>query len=336
MTSVWAWVSRHGGGVQRREDWVSLLGDLFRDWAPFLREIRNPAGTRFWANLRGGEEEYEVFHDKAGYWAVPVDGGVPERLNPTQAEFLSLDLDQLIEETRKGGGLQGAVTRLQKGAHAFQLGHRSIEGHSVTVFLVPHAADLWARATESSFDFGSKNKNLALALVECPADVTEDRRGELRARRILLGQLPTRDPWIVDFTELLNASSLGVQIHDVGALCGRRFVLVVDNAQQKAWVEGEEISLRAGSQPFRLLSALAAKPGVAVTNCEVANKILESESNSPFEAKIVDDAKRPLVKQLDQALRRVTEPRVKAKELIVSDRGRQRLALSADLVFVRE
>ena len=322
--------------MQGREDWLRLLGDLFQDWAPFLREIRNPAGTRFWANLRGGEEEYEVFHDKAGYWAVPVDGEAPERLNPTQAEFLSLDLDRLIEETRKGGVLQGAVTRLKKCAHAFQLGHRSIEGHSVTVFLVPHAADLWARATERSFDFGSQNKNLALALVECPADVTEDRRGELRARRILLGQLPTRDPWIVDFAELLNASSLGVQIHDVGALCGRRFVLVVDRTQQKAWVEGQEIHLRADSYSFRLLSGLAAKPGVAVTNLDVANTILEASPQKSFEAKIIDDAKRQLTKQLEQALLRVTEPRVKAKELIVSDRGRQRLALSADLVFVRE
>lgn len=336
MTPVWAWISRHGGGLQRREDWLKLLGDLFQAWSPFLRDIRNPAGTRFWANLRSGEEEYEVIHDKAGYWAVPVEGGLPERLNPTQAEFLSLNLDLLIEEMIRGGALQGVVTRLQRSAHAFQLGHRSIEGQTVTVFLVPRAADLWMPATERAFDSGSQNRNLSLALVDCPADVTEDRKRNLVARRILLGQLPIRDPWTIDFTELLYASSLGVQIRDVGALCGRRFVLVVDKAQQKAWVEGQEIALRADSQSFRLLSGLAEKRGESVTDRDIANRILESGAAKSFEGKIVNDAKRQLTKQLEQALGLVTAPRVRAKELIVSDGGRQRLALAADLIFVRE
>jgi hypothetical protein len=336
MTSVWTWVSRHGGGVQRREDWVSLLGDLFPSWAVFLKEVRNPAGIRFWANFRGGEEEYEVGHDKDGYWAIPVEGGPPERLNPTQAEFLRLDLDLLIEEMRTGGRLEGAATRLDGGAHAYKLGHRSVEGHPVTVFLVPYLADLWAGATGRSFDVGSNNRSLALALVECPADVTEERRGELLGRRILLGELPIRDPWIVDFTELLTASSVGVHVQDVGALCGRRFVLVVDRAQQRAWIEGQEIPLRAGSQSFMLLSGLAAKPGVAVTNLDIANTMLESDAKKSFEGKIVDGAKAQLTKQLDKALRLVTKPRVQAKKLIVSDGGRQSLALSADLIFVRE
>jgi hypothetical protein len=335
MIEIWKWIARNGGGVQRREEWVGLLGNLFQSWQPFLQQVRAPAGIRFWASLRGGEEEHEITHDKEGYWAVPVDGGVPERLNPTQAEFLKLDFDHLLEVIRKCAGLEGTPSRLQRTARACQLGHKLVEGHTVVVFLVPSPADLWSPETERHFIPAQQPSTVSLALVSSPAEIPSAERGLLLDRRILTGELPSREPWAVDFTELATATGIGFEIQNVGDLLGQRFVLVVDRRQQKAWIEGHEIALRAESQPYKLLAHLAERPEIAVPNSELANHVLATNAKSSLEGKIVDGAREQLRMRLHQALQGIRDPRVSARGLVVSDSGRQRLALPANLVFVR-
>jgi hypothetical protein len=335
MIEIWKWIGRHGGGVQRREDWVGLLGNLFQRWQPFLKPVQDPVGIKFWASLRGGEEEHEITHDKEGYWAVPIDSGVPERLNATQAEFLRLDFDHLLEVIRDSVALEGTSSRLQKTAHAYQLGHKLVEGHTVIVFLVPSPVDLWSAEAERHFNPAPQLSTVSLALVPTPAEIPSAERVSLLARRILTGELPTQDPWAVDFTELATATGIGFEIQNLGKLCGQRFVLIIDKRQQKAWIEGQEIALRADSQPYRLLAHLAQGPGTSVPNRELANSVLSTNAAESTEGKIIDGAKDELRKKLDEALARVANPRVKARNLVVSDGGRQRLDLPVDLVLVR-
>ena len=65
---IWDWIARHGGGVQRRQDWVHLLGNLFSDWEPLLKKVPKPSDIRFWAQLGGGEEEYVVHQERLWFW----------------------------------------------------------------------------------------------------------------------------------------------------------------------------------------------------------------------------------------------------------------------------
>jgi hypothetical protein len=329
---IWDWIARHGGGVQRRQDWVHLLGNLFSDWEPLLKKVPKPSDIRFWAQLGGGEEEYVVHQDRDGFWAVPVDGGAARRLNPTQAEFDQLDLEQLFTQLRSEAALDGSPTRLVETANSYLLGHRTIEGRTVAVFFVPYARDLFDQ--KGQFLSPDLTVNVVLVLVPSPAAILPNDRAVLRRQHILLGQLPICPPWAIDWSGLANTSDLGFEFEDLGALCGRRFVLIVDKKQRKAWIEGRPIKLKADTQSYRLLEYLAERPGVAVPDADLVTQVLESNSVS-MEAKIVDDAKRELKKPLRNALDGVPTPRITADTLIRSDGRRQSLNLDSSQVFMR-
>jgi hypothetical protein len=333
--SIWDWIARHGSGVQRREEWAQLLGELLPSWTPFLSPVRDPVGIRFWSRLGGSEEEYEVHADTEGIWAVPVEGGAPVRMNPTQAEFLRLDLGQVLECLRASVALRDAPSAFEKKAGAYALGFKDVEGHSIAVFAVPRARDLEDPLKVRNFFTANQRVGLAVALVPTPTDIPPAARGLLREGRLLLGELPHQSPWSVDLTEIAAAPDLGFELRDLGAFCGRRFVLIVDRRQQKVWIEGKEVDLKADSQPYLLIAHLAERPGVSVTNRDLANQVLSSKANSSMEGKIVDGAKGELKKKVGKALEHLSAPRVTADGIVVSDNGRQRLDLPPNLVLVR-
>jgi len=328
--TIWNWIARHGGGVQRREDWARLLGELLPAWEPFLESLANPVGAGFWAPLGGGEEEYVVHQDGDGFWAVPVDGGAPRRLNPTEAEFARLDLDRLLMQLCSDVPLDSAPRLLRRTSHAYALGHRDIEGRKVAVFFVPRAADL---AHLGHVLPVAQEMSVSLALVPSPAEIPPEVLDMVRRQRIVVGELPLRSPWAVDWSPLANATGLGFSFGDLGSLCRRRFVLIVDKEQQKVWLEGRLVKLKAGSQPYKLLEHLAERPGIAVTNDELANRVLSSAGS--MESKIIDDAKRELKRHVRIALQGVIQPRITVDSLISADGGRQTLTVPANWVFVR-
>lgn len=163
--SIWDWIARHGAGVQRRQEWTQLLGELLPSWAPFLSPVRDPVGIRFWSRLGGGEDEYEVHSDTGGIWAVPVESGAPVRMNPTQAEFLRLDLGQVLECLRASGALRATPSALDKKAGAYALGCKDVEGRAIAVFAVPRARDLEDPTKVRNFFTADQRVGLAVALV---------------------------------------------------------------------------------------------------------------------------------------------------------------------------
>lgn len=314
---------------------MRLLGDILPEWDQFLDGLTSPVGVAFWAQLGGGEEEYVVQQDSQGFWAVPIDGGASRQLNPTQAEFHRLNLDRLFERLSSAGSLGGAPQSLPGTAGAYALGHRAIEGHTVAVFVVPQASDLSEQRAARTFLAPDQSVSVGVALVPEPAEIPPDARRILRQQRIVIGQLPVRSPWEVDWSPLATTGDLGLDFQDLGALCRHRFVLIVDKKQQKVWVEGQLLDLRAGKQPYSLLEHLADRPGVSVPNDALANLVLASEATESMEGKIVDGAKSEIKKALRKALASVSEARVTADSLISTDGGRQRLTVPANLVLIR-
>jgi len=327
---VWDWIARHGAGIQRSADWSRLLGGRYPDWQPFLDQVSDLTGVRFWAQLGGGEQEYEVIAHTDGHVAVPVEGGAAIRLNPTEAEFKRFNLDVLIAAMVSAGGVIGPPVSLDRTAHAYRLGEKAIEGRTVTIFLAPRAADVLSPRSASQFLPSSRPGSVALILVP---RVDEVDRQTVSARQVAIGALPTSHPWAIDYAALADAEHLRFAIADPGEFFGRQFVLVVHKKQEKVWIEGQPLRLHAGVRPYLFLAYLADRAGTSVPHAEIVAGPLK-RSIYATEGKMVNDAKNEAIRAIEKALAGVADARTTARTLIVNDKGRERLNLAPNLVRV--
>jgi hypothetical protein len=72
---------------------------------------------------------------------------------------------------------------------------------------------------------------------------------------------------------------------------------------------------------------------MAIPHADLANDTL-SGATGASESKVVSDVKRALIEAVDKALGGMTDARIRGRDLIVNEKGRERLGLEPRLVKI--
>jgi hypothetical protein len=290
----WDSVGARAVTLRRTHDWLNLLS---KEWYPLLDRVANPAGLNFLGRFEGtaGEAEYELARDDSGYIAVGLEAGVaPQRLNATEAEFQALSRSRVLAELAQACGCTPNVRKVAR--HAYVIGCRHIEGKRCCVIAAPLGAH--AIPERELPLLSAKNCDADATMLLAPSRPTQRLIELLRGQGTAVAELPLCPPFLVDWSVLIADSRFGVSVADPATLLGERFVIVVDREQQRIWVEQQELTVHAGSQPYALLAYLCERPRVRVPVEDLANKVLSAEAGERGESKVISDAKDQLRKKL--------------------------------------
>jgi hypothetical protein len=176
--------------------------------------------------------------------------------------------------------------------------------------------------------------DVALLLVPEEARTSAAGRAEFAAVKVALGELPTADPWRVDWSPLVVDERFELSPADPVFFFGARCAVIVDTIQQRIWLEGRELKVKADGQSYRLFEHLAERPMTGVPVSVLANKVLEVDSDR-LESKIVSDAKHELMKAIRTCLTPAPDAaRIAAATLLTLEDARATLNVEPSLVTV--
>ncbi len=312
-------------------DWQRLLGAGFPAWSGLLQRIDEPAGLRFSADFGAGEDEFELTRDADGFVAIPTEGVTPHRLNVTEAEFARFDLPRVLRQLRDAAGCVGDIESLATGV--YRLGERTVATKQVVLLAAPRGIRQLSGRERARVTSRQPREYAKLLLVPDLPSVLSSQVEELTAGRVALSELGEAPPLRVDWSPLAD-DRFDIPLGDPGFFFGARHAVIVDPQQQRIWLEGRELKVKADGHSYRLLAHLAENAGMVVPTKELANKVLEAESDRS-EAKIVSDAKSELMKAIRTCLTPApASSRLHAASLIVIEDGRARLNIDAALVKV--
>lgn len=330
MTNPWPSL-RHERTVRRVHDWQHLLGAHYTEWAFVLQPIACPIGIRFFADFGAGEAEYELSDDSRGFVALPMDGATPHRMNATEAEFARADVRRVLSELATAASTQGKVESLRNGVYS--CGRRSIAGRNVLLLVAPGGIDSSSSFEACCLAVNKSGSDLAILLTVDTTGTSITVRERLAAANVAISELPLARPWRIDWSPLL-AQPFRLPPNDPPFFFGALHAVIVDPEQQRIWLEGRELPLRADGHGYRMLAYLAEHVGTSVPSKHMANKVLETDS-SRTESRIVSEVKGELLKVIASCL--VPTPhgsRVAPPSLVVVEQGRVRLNIDPSLVKV--
>ena len=325
----WSLLARRSVVVRRTQDWSRTLGDAYAAWASVLTPVAEPAGLSFRADFGSGEGDYDVVRDDVGYVAVPFDGVTLTKLNATEAEFQRLDVAVVLRRIASASRCTGSVSSL--GGHLFRVGYRHCGAAAIVVLAAP-AGVVRGHATDTLLVPANHTADAMLVLAPAPAEAEPSYVKELLSRRVAIGALPVAHPWTIDWRLLAERAELRVAVDDPPALFDKEVVVIVDERQERVFVYGVDVPLRAGSQPYRFVSHLADRPNVFVTYGEIANVVLDARGNRT-ESKIFADVKDEFVRTARAALA-ARGVHADPKQLIETSNNRARLAVLPGAVVV--
>jgi len=324
----WALLGRRSVVVRRTRDWTESLGSAYPEWACHLAFVADPIGVTFAADFGSGEAEYELSLDDEGHWAVPTDGLTPVRLNATEAEFQRLDMVAVLRRIATASRCGGDCAPL--GGHLFRLGHRNVGSKAICVVAAPggYTRNVVSDASTQSALLSADAMLLAVPDVSAvaPTDCVD-----LLARRIVVVGLPSAGPWKIDWMPVVER--LNLPVDEPGQLFGDDLVVLVDARQERVWIRGAEVLLKAGSQQYRLIAHLAERPGLFVPYAGIANGLLADASGDRTESKVFADVKDAFTKAVARAWAG-SGVQADAKQLLETTGGRVRLAVLAAQVRV--
>ena len=329
--TAWSHLGCHDRTVRRSHDWQRLLEANYPAWSALLQRIERPAGLRFFANFGAGELEFELSHDADGYVAIPIDGATPQRLNATEAEFTQLDVRLVLDQIKIAAGCDGTVEQID-GVH--HLGARIIEGKTLDVVVAIHGLQTLTHHQRRRLGTFAK-QDLRLLLVPELSRILPTEVEDLARLRVAVSELPAAPPWALDWSPLVLDDRFQVPLHDAAFFFGSRYAIIVDHRQQRIWVEGRELKVRADGQCYRLLAHLASRPRAAVPVKELVNRILEATVGNRDESKILSDVKSDLKKAVQSCLTpKPSVGRIDPDRLVTTEDGRTVLDMDPLLVKV--
>lgn len=330
--TIWTHLDCSARTVRRSHDWRRLLDAAYPAWSPLLQRVERPEGLRFWADFGAGELEFELSRDSDGYVAIPIDGVTPRRLNVTEAEFSGVDLRAVLDQIRAAAECSGIVEHLD-GVH--HLGTRTIEGKTLDVVAATRGLQTLTRQQRKVLRAVPSGTDVRLLLLPDPWRLPMTDREELARLRVAVSQLPVSPPWEIDWSPLVLDERYRVPLHDPTFFFGTRYALIVDDRQNRIWLEGRELKVKADSQPYRLLAHLAARPKTAFPVKELVNQVLESKAGNREESKIMSDVKSELKKAVQTCLTpRPAGSRIDPDRLVTTEDGRVMLDIEPPLVKV--
>ncbi len=323
---------RHARTVRRLHEWQRLLGQHYARWASLLQTVVAPMGIRFIADFGTGEVEFELTRDDNGFVAIPVEGVTPHRLNTTEAEFACIDVVSVLQRVARAAALEGPIEAIESGG-PYALGTRVVSGRSIAVFAFPRDTATLKPNERRRLAPRTPAADVGVLLLPDAGSLTATARDEFAGLRIGVSELPHADPWTIDWSPLAD-ERFDIPRADPVFFYGTKHAVIVDLEQQRIWLEGRELKVKADGHSYRLLSHLAENAGMVVPTKMLANNVLESESDRS-EAKIVSEAKSELMKAIKTCLTPAPAPsRLDAASLVVIEDGRARLNVDAALVKV--
>jgi hypothetical protein len=329
----WSYVGRHERTVRRAHDWQRLLGSGYLAWAPLLRRVEEPAGLRFTTDFGAGEYEFELTVDVDGYVAIPIDGVTPRRLNVTEAEFAQLDLLDVLGQIRDTAGCNGVIEEVAGGV--YQLGRRMVGGKTLALLAAPRGVNRLSARERARLGARALGIDVRVLLVPDVASAPVSTLDEFADLKVAVTDLPNAPPWAVDWSSLVLDARFEVPLADPAFLLGTRYAVVVDLEQQRIWLEGKDLKVKADGQSYRLFAHLAERPMTGVPVQGLANRVLEAEGTNRSEAKIVSDAKSELMKSIKICLTPLpNHARLEAASIVTVDDGRAMLNVDPSLVRV--
>jgi hypothetical protein len=309
-----------------------LLGDRHAAWASNLHRIEEPVGLGFVADLGAGEQTFELTRDADGYIAIPTDGLTPRRLNVTEAEFAQLDMSEVLGQIRDAAGCTGVIEPAAGGV--FRIGKRTIAGSRVALLVAPRG--IGRLSAQDRIRLGARIPGVDVHLLLAPDldSVPIAVLNELGGMKIAVTQLALSPPWVVDLSPLVEDATFDVPLNDPVVFFDACYAIIVDPSQQRVWLEGLELKVKADGQSYRLLEHLAGAPQTAVPVRVLANQVLEAGGDR-LESKIVSDAKHELMKAIRSCLAPVSDRlRINVENIITVDDGRVMLNIDPSLVKV--
>ncbi len=323
---------RHERTVRRLCDWRRLFGTHHPAWTPLLQAIDDPIGLRFLADFGTGEGDFELSRDGDGFVAIPLDGVTPHRLNATEAEFARVDLVEALRAVAAAAAAEGPIESLGHGG-PYALGKRSLAGSMIALLGAPRGISSIQGRDRSRLAPHPRAAEAGLLLVPDVASVATAVREEFAAMRVALAELPDVPPWQIDWSALVEDDRFGVPLTDPSLLFGARYAIVVDPMQEKIWLEGRELKVKADGQSYRLLVHLAERPRTGVPVRILANQVLEPGAGDRLENKIVSDAKYELMAAIRTCLTPAPDRcRIDTPSLITLENARVTLNIDPSLV----
>lgn len=321
----WEALGGRACAVRRRHDWQQLLG-AYPDWHRFLAPEARPDGLRFLADFGAGEREYELAQDSDGFVAVSEEGVHFRRLNSTEAEFARLELEPLLRQVLP---LRGPTQILAPGL--FSAGIHSVSERQVAVFVALRSLSRLTSIERQALEPSRHRARASLILMPSVERSGSEREGLVQAK-VAIGQLPLSPPWGIDWSPLVEEARFDVPLIDPNEVFASRYAVIVDQRQERIWLEGTELDVRAGSHPYHLFSHLAERPRVKVPRDTLANGVLNSRSQS--EAELLKGVKNTLTQAIRKCLQGKAGIRFDPAKLISVDQGRFWLEAEASLVKV--
>jgi hypothetical protein len=314
-------------------DWQRLLGADYPAWASLLARADDPLGLRFLADFGTGEGEFELTRDDAGFFAIPTEGATPQRLNVTEAEFARIDLIEVLRRVATAAAVEGPVESITTRG-SYLLGRRSVSGTSIALLAAPLGLESIKDNERRLIAPRALGADVALLLVPDEVRTSAAARAEFSAMKVALAELPRADPWRADWSPLVVEERFELLLADPVFFFGARCAVIVDTTQQRIWLEGRELKVKADGQSYRLFEHLAERPMTGVPVSVLANKVLEVDSDR-LESKIVSDAKHELMKAIRNCLTPAPDAaRIVASTLVTLEDGRAMLNVEPALVRV--
>jgi len=334
--TCWELIAKHGNAVMPIAEWTALLGVDFSVWEQHLSRIDDPTGRRFLGNLGDATAEYEIINMVDGFGALDVETGDVTELNPTEAEFRTLNLDGVLNEIARAGRWDGGVTGFDRPPRTFCLGLRELGGKRIVAHVVLRPTVLTSPGMRAVLSPAASRADVSVLLVPPTTHVSPTDRLDLLAAQMTVVDLPARAPWRCELSVLVDEPQLGIVVSELPEVFYPRYLLMVDQRQQRVWLADVDLGLRADSHSYRLMAYLAERAGRAVPCTEVANQGLEPTGlGLRDETKIIRDAKAYLKKQLSRlAAAEWPEKVPTADDLIVIANGTVRLGVEPARVKV--
>ena len=271
-------------GVHPLDQWHRALGrdaDALAESGGLVSDL-----TPLVALPDGAKAEVHPVGEHA-FYAVPLDSsrGAPTTLSATDVEGYRLEEPGFAAFLRDRWGLTGPTPR--KVGRLVALGSLRLDAGSDVLRIALHYAA--NHVSRSEIDLVESEAG-SMILVPPGSDVVSDGLVQLAEA------LPNRSALI---RAVVSSAGLGLDV-DAHYLAAEGVRLVVDAAQERAWIDGIEIlDLRPGTQPFDLVALLAREPGRSIRTQVLARRLNRRRMD---DTSVARQAKRQALKAINRAL----------------------------------